>query len=172
MWTERRSSQSTPSHTPPQSRPYSPAQRRPGAGPGPLPPRPNIHPRSSSLSLASTPNASVTNLQAAARVPAGSSLRNEIRNPTPDNVADPLEVLSSILGKPVKPKSTDGETQRPESELIADIDFGGLSLQDFVKRGDVQQDKAPDVHSYTVRSIEECTCRPTSSLTSCSWRFR
>lgn len=101
---------------------------------------------------------SVTNLHNAPRLPHGSSLRNEIRNPTPDNVADPLEVLSDILGRPLKPKTTNGEAQDgPQApELIANIDFGDLSLEEFVKQGDKEQDQIPDVHSYTVRSIEEC----------------
>jgi hypothetical protein len=158
MWVERRSSQSTPSQTPPQSRPYSPAQRRP-QGPGPLPPRPSLNPRDTSLSLLSTPNISVTHLPANARIPAGSSLRNEIRNPTPDNVADPLDVLSNILGKPSRSKSTNGDDRdmKIPTELVADIDFEGLSLEDFVKQGSIQEEKVPDVHSYTTRSIEECT---------------
>ena len=107
----------------------------------------------------------MTNLNVAARTPAGSSLRNEIRNPTPDNVADPLEVLSTLLGKPTKSKSenSSAEPEHDPPELIAEIDCGGLSLQDFVKQGEVQNEKAPDVHSYTVRSIEECTFHVLSS---------
>lgn len=157
MWHERRSSQSTPSHTPPQSRSYSPAQRRPG--PGPLPPRPSVHPRSSSLSLASTPNVSVTNLQNVPRIPQGSSLRNEIRDPAPHDVPDPVEVLSALLGKPLKTATsyTEGNNVKFQHELVAKIDFKGLSLEDFVKDGGDQEEKTPDVHSYTIRSIEECT---------------
>lgn len=165
MWVERRTSQSTPSQTPPQSRPYSPAQRR-SQGPGPLPPRPSLNPRDTSLSLLSTPNVSVTHLPANARIPAGSSLRNEIRNPTPENVADPLYVLNNILGKPLKSKSTnrDDQDEKTPIELVADIDFQGLSLEDFVKKGSIQEEKVPDVHSYTTRSIEECT----STISRCS----
>lgn len=161
MWAERRSSQSTPSGTPPQSRPYSPASRRGtyglGGGPGALPQRPGIHPRTSSLSLTSTPNASTTNLPTPARYQHGSSLRNELRNPTPEGVPDPLRVLQNIIGVPLKAQVTNGngehDSQHP-AELVGDIDFSGLSLQAFVDRKGTEQ--ASDVHSYTVRSIEEC----------------
>jgi hypothetical protein len=174
MWAERRSSQSTPNTTPPHSRPYSPATRRPG--PGPLPPRPSIHPRSSSLSLASTPNASFTHLPTTARLINGSSLRNELRNPTPDNVPDPLHVLEAIIGAPLKVKTANGETQgdgqRP-AELLEDIDFGGLSLEAFVERDSgIGSTETRDVYSYTVKSIEECTSSTASDTNSglCAYR--
>ncbi|KIW08757.1 uncharacterized protein PV09_00695 [Verruconis gallopava] len=156
MWADRRLGQSTPSATPPQSRPYSPASRR--TGPGPLPPRPSLYSRSSSSSLASTPNASVTSLAPAARQPNGSSLRNEITHPPPDNVPDPLEVLQAIVGKPLSTQADNGSTPdrawRPD-ELVEDIDFGELSLEDFLKRDAVGTQQTIDVHSYTVQSIEE-----------------
>lgn len=156
---QRRSSQSTPNTTPPHSRPYSPATRR--TGPGPLPPRPPVQPRSSSLSLASTPNVSVTNLSTTPRQTNGSSLRNELRNPTPDNVPDPLHVLEGIIGTPTRAKDLNGHTEgqplKPD-QIVVDIDFNGLSLEDFAKRHDGSETNgAPDVDSYTVQSIEECT---------------
>jgi hypothetical protein len=87
-------------------------------------------------------------------------LRNEIRNPTPDNVADPLDVLQGILGATLKTKTATGDTEgdagRP-AELVEDIDFKGLSLQDFIQQSNGSgNERAPDVHSYTVQSIEEC----------------
>ncbi|KAF2430077.1 Sac2 family protein [Tothia fuscella] len=157
MWGDR---------TPPSqhaNRPYSPAgaSRRgpysPG-GPGPLPPRPGLNPRSSSLSLVSTPNASTANLPASARIPNGSGLRNEIRKSPGPDVPNPLHVLQTIIGAPPRgTKLNEGsntEIIQPE-DLVEDIDFGSLSLQAFAEEEERQIARSKDVHSYSAQSIEE-----------------
>jgi hypothetical protein len=169
MWADRRSSQSTPSGTPPPpgaGRPYSPAPRRgpyPLSGPGALPVRPGLNPRSSSLSLLSTPNASTSSLPAAARLPNGSSLRNEIRKSPGPEVPHPLQVLQNIMGasprRSIANGSSSTELMQPE-ELVEDVDFGGLSLQAFVDEKGPDPVRSVDVHSYSAHSIEECMSFP------------
>ncbi|RDI82723.1 Apoptosis-inducing factor 1 [Venturia inaequalis] len=156
MFADRRSSLSTPSATPPPlSR--SPASRRgpyTPSGPGPLPPRPGLNPRSSSLSLASTPNASTTNLPTL-RVANGSSLRNEMRRSPPMEVPDPMRVLQSIFGAAPR-KQVAGIEGGRRVELAEDVDFGGLSLEEFADEKEDRASSQPsDVHNYTVQSIEQ-----------------
>ncbi|KAE9965153.1 hypothetical protein BLS_007817 [Venturia inaequalis] len=156
MFADRRSSLSTPSATPPPlSR--SPASRRgpyAPSGPGPLPPRPGLNPRSSSLSLASTPNASTTNLPTL-RVANGSSLRNEMRRSPPMEVPDPMRVLQSIFGAAPR-KQVAGIEGGRRVELAEDVDFGGLSLEEFADEKEDRASSQPsDVHNYTVQSIEQ-----------------
>ncbi|TLD38826.1 Apoptosis-inducing factor 1 [Venturia nashicola] len=156
MFADHRSSLSTPSATPPPlSR--SPSSRRgpySASGPGPLPPRPGLNPRSSSLSLASTPNASTTNLPTL-RVTTGSSLRNEMRRSPPMEVPDPMRVLQSIFGAPPRKQMAGNEDGRPV-ELAEEVDFGGLSLEEFAdKKEERGSTQSIDVHNYTVQSIEQ-----------------
>jgi hypothetical protein len=169
MWgLDRLSSYSTPSGTPPPRHDsYSPAPRRgyPASGPGALPPRPGLVPRTSSLSLIS-PNASTTNFSSAARVPNGGPRRR----PTGDglhNGPDPVQVLASIMGgAPRKPLISSGGKEhvfpRKPEEVVEEIDFGGLSLQDFAAETPREHKRDPSVHTYSAQSVEECTC---SSLT-------
>src|ERR1700761_7475041 len=100
MWLERfsaQSTQSTPSSTTP-TRSYSPAPRRSiQLGPSTLPRRPGLSPRTSSLSVGSL-GGSTESLPAAARVPNGSNLKNELADSVSPDVSDPLEVLQSLLG--------------------------------------------------------------------------
>ncbi|KAF2802931.1 Vps52-domain-containing protein [Mytilinidion resinicola] len=154
MWLDRFS---TPSGTPPpQGRPYSPAPRRPynPAGPGPLPQRPGLPDRTSSLSLVS-PNSSTTSLPAGARGPNGAGRRRQ----PPPNVSDPLQVLEGILGapprRPVLSKGNGSASVPPQkpAELVDDIDFGGLSLHEFAQETTAQE-LAP-VHTYSAQSVEE-----------------
>ncbi|KAF2401651.1 Sac2 family protein [Trichodelitschia bisporula] len=138
----------SPAGTPPRSQTYSPAPRR---GPYPsqpqFPPRPNATPRVSSLSLVSTPAASTTNLPTLG-VPHVVPARTRM---PPSDAADPLQVLQAIMGGPVREGKRSRDAQLPD--LLADIDFGGLGLEDFAK----QEASSPplNVHSYTAQSIEE-----------------
>lgn len=160
MWLDRFSTHSTPSATPPPQRSYSPAPtRRPYLTPGPLPARPGLTPRSSSLSLIS-PTSSTASLPTTARVPNGSQLRRQIA-PTPSDVPDPLDVLEKIIGRPPKriPSDEAEQTQNvvaeKPAEPVEDIEFGGLSLSAFA-----QGSKGPEtsnVHNYSAQSVEECT---------------
>lgn len=136
MWLERfsgQSSQSTPSGSP--NRAFSPAPRRSvQLGPSTLPRRPGLSPRTSSLSVASF-GSSTDSSPAAARIPNGTSLKNELGTSPVADVVDPIGVLQDILGP--LPKGETGGTngvhvERP-SEFAQNIDFGSLSLEDFAE---------------------------------------
>ncbi|KAL8827134.1 MAG: hypothetical protein Q9191_003363 [Dirinaria sp. TL-2023a] len=140
MWLDRFSGHSTPSQSPPppQNRSYSPAPQRPsGLGPG-RPVRPPYGPRTSSLNVSSKSNLSTTSLSSQ-RVPNGSILRGQV-SPPPD-FADPLKVLEAVIGKSLSEEKTqNGELNADEvlerpSQLVKEVDFGGLSLQDFARNG-------------------------------------
>lgn len=165
MWgLDRITANSTPSGTPPMRRDsYSPAPRRPypAPAPGPLPPRPGLTPRSSSLNLLS-PGASTTSLPSTARIPNGAHRQPSVRGRAPASVADPLQVLESILGAPPRnPIQRDGHIgtipTKPD-EVVEDIDFGGLSLQDFAAAETPQRRREEPVHTYSAQSIKECMC--------------
>jgi hypothetical protein len=165
MWgLDRLSSYSTPSGTPPPRHDsYSPAPRRgyPAPGPGALPPRPGLIPRTSSLSLIS-PNASTTNFPSTARAPNGGPRRRPTGGGL-HNGPDPVQVLASIMGgMPRKPLVSSDEREhvfprRPEV-VVEEIDFGGLSLQDFAAEAPREHKRVPSVHTYSAQSVEECTC--------------
>lgn len=166
MWVlDRRPSQLTPSGTPPPRRDnYSPAPRRPYGGPvpSPLPPRPGLPPRTSSLSLMDSPASSTTSLASMARIPNGAPRRRtDMGGVPPPNIPHPLHVLEAIMGGPPRKSVTAGveEQQRPE-EVVDEIDFGGLSLHDFVAAG---QADTP-VHTYSAQSVEECMSRVSRRL--------
>ena len=48
-------------------------------------------------------------------------------------MCDPLGVLQDLLGPPF-PRKTDGANSSALDESEGDIDFGGISLQDFVQQ--------------------------------------
>ncbi|KAK4544619.1 hypothetical protein LTR36_004191 [Oleoguttula mirabilis] len=140
MWLERfsgQSSQSTPSGSP--NRAFSPAPRRSvQLGPSTLPRRPGLAPRTSSLSVASF-GGSVESLPATARIPNGTNLRNELAGSPAGDVSDPLDVLQQILG-PLKqeetplPNGVHVEDEQP-ARPVEEIEFGGLSLEEFAEAG-------------------------------------
>jgi hypothetical protein len=163
MWgLDRLSAHPTPSGTPPPRRDsYSPAPRRPyAAGPMPLPPRPGINPRSSSLSLVS-PGSSTLSLPAGARIPNGAGRRRPPGG-APPNVPDPIQVLEQIMGGPPrKPVVSRGDQfgaipGKPD-QVEVNIDFGELSLQDFVAQAAAEKRQSSPVHTYSAQSVEECT---------------
>jgi hypothetical protein len=169
MWgLDRLSSYSTPSGTPPPRRDsYSPAPRRGyPSGPGLLPLRPGLVPRASSLSLIS-PGASTTSLSSTARQPNGAPRRRPTGG-APHHGPDPIQVLASIMGGlPRKPLVSSGERdqtvpQKPEA-VVEDIDFGGLSLQDFAAQAPLDHRRTTSVHTYSAQSVEECMCSPLTS---------
>lgn len=136
MWLDRLAGHSSPAiHSPspstPQSqRSYSPAGRRPNYPPpqqSQLGQRPAYGPRTSSLTSASN-DSNISLLSNAPKAPSGSNLRQVNR---PDDSQDPLKLLDRLLGRtPAPPESEDTRDNEPALE---DIDFEGLSLQDFVK---------------------------------------
>lgn len=138
MLRDRFSVNSTPSSSPPpQNRNYSPAPRTSSRLAVP-PQRPGISRQSSILSLAS---GSTSSLPSTARVPNGSPLKKSTE--PPPNVPDPLKVLKSILGLPESSEDdeavNDGEIENDVLDLSSDIDFGELSLQEFVDLHDEQK---------------------------------
>jgi len=138
MWLEHfsRQSQSTPSATP--NRALSPAPRRSvQLGPSTLPRRPGLAPRTSSLSVAGLGAISTESLPAAARIPNGTNLRNELASSPAGDVSDPLEILQSILGSLPNGDKESADGDHAESGKLAvleeDVDFGGLSLEEFAE---------------------------------------
>jgi hypothetical protein len=164
MWgLDRITANSTPSGTPPmRSDSYSPAPRRPypASGPGPLPPRPGLLPRTSSLNLLS-PGASTTSLSSTPRRPNGAHRQPSVRGRPPPNVADPLQVLENILGgpprRPIKRGGDVGTIPTKPDEIVEEIDFGALSLQEFATAEVPQRWREESVHTYSEQSVEECT---------------
>jgi hypothetical protein len=161
MWLDRFSAQSTPSGSPPPplNRSYSPAPRRPShLAPLAVQTRPGFSPRSSSLSLAS--NVSTSSLPGTSRPSNGSALRQSVTTNAPDGAADPLNVLQKILGAPLKPKEAGSlggcSGSSDQSDIVADVDFGGLSLQEFVQANDGPSTARSIVHTYSALSVEQC----------------
>ncbi|KAK2741278.1 hypothetical protein FQN55_008375 [Onygenales sp. PD_40] len=147
MWLDRLALAPHPSgsgtSSPASSRAYSPARRSQHLSAA-QPSRPAYSPRSSSLSLATTPNASSSSLPATARPPNGSLHRQNSSRLDKPAVVDPLAALYNIIGKrpppddPLTISVTDGAPEKPEN-LVENIVFGDLSLEEFVQ----QKEKAP-----------------------------
>ncbi|KAF2198111.1 Sac2 family protein [Delitschia confertaspora ATCC 74209] len=161
MWLDR-FAHSTPSGTPPpRGSSYSPAPRRPypPSGPGPLSHRPSLPHRSSSLqSLATTPASSSTSLPSTARLTNGAGRRRDTGG-VPQNIPDPLRVLESIIGGPSRKARADTTeasqaTARPQ-ELVEDIDFGRLSLQEYAEASNKEEQHSLPVHIYSAQPVEE-----------------
>jgi hypothetical protein len=73
-------------------------------------------------------------------------------------VPDPMRVLQSIFGALPRKQTAGSVDGRPE-ELTEEVEFGGLSLQEFAAAKEDRGSAQPsDVHSYTVQSIEQCMC--------------
>ena len=159
MFLERFSNQPTPSASPPPlgQRSYSPAPRRPNHL-APTASRPALNQRPSSLTLISRANSSTGSLPGVARALNASTLRQQIT--PPPYVEDPLEVLKKIVG-PSLPRDDvsddeDGGASRPD-ELVEDLDFGGLSLEEFVDREEaMQQTWEIELGIQNAQSAEEC----------------
>ncbi|KAI4148269.1 MAG: hypothetical protein LQ340_005154 [Diploschistes diacapsis] len=159
MFLDRFSNHPTPSASPaPSQRSYSPAPRRPGPLGSGLS-RPSLQPRSSSLtSLVSRANSSIGSLPGIARLPNGSGLKQSTA--APPDVDDPFEVLEKIVGVSLQRSKEDGNDgastiQKPD-ELLDDIDFGTLSLQDFVEsRASNKSSIEVDGEMEDIQSVEE-----------------
>lgn len=75
-----------------------------------------------------------------------------VRTP-PGEVANPLEVLSNIIGKKTTDKPTEAVAEKP-AELVETIDFGNLSLEEFMTRG--QESGGLLSSEAGVGTIEQC----------------
>ncbi|RAK93930.1 Vps52-domain-containing protein [Aspergillus costaricaensis CBS 115574] len=157
MWLDRISGHATPSGPQFDSRSSSPLPRRTSSR---LAPTQNNRPASSrqgsALSLLSTPNDSSTSLAATARE--GSSPKPSAARPRPSDVTDPLEVLIGIIGKQGKTRDSSPASvaEVKPSELVEDIDFHGLSLEDFIAEEE-QPRRAwqSDVGAQTIQQFEK-----------------
>lgn len=134
MWLDRLSGHSTPSGAPFDSRGSSPAPRRSAhLSPVPQNNRLGSNRQGSSLSILLTPSDSQTSLPALAR-DAPSRKR-------PSDVVDPLDVLKGIIGKQQGENAGGSKTLGAETkptQLVGEIDFGGLSLEEFASKEDTR----------------------------------
>ncbi|KUL88492.1 hypothetical protein ZTR_05388 [Talaromyces verruculosus] len=134
MWLDRLSGH-TPSGTPPPfpNRHPSPSHRPSRTSSQSY--RPSLHPRSSSTSLLLTPDDSTVSLPTTNRhVSNGAPQRSVFVRTPPGEVANPLEVLNTIIGKKTTDKPAEAVAEKP-AELVEAIDFGDLSLEEFMTRG-------------------------------------
>nr|OQO24929.1 hypothetical protein B0A51_10624 [Rachicladosporium sp. CCFEE 5018] len=134
MWLDRFASQSNAPTNASPNRSFSPAPRKSfQLGPTTsIPRRPGLPARTTSLSVASLDGSSES-LPSTARVPKGATLRQGLANGVAPDVRDPENVLEELLG-PVRPKEVN-EPARDDAtpELVEDVDFGGLSLEEYAK---------------------------------------
>lgn len=120
----------------------------------PLPARPGFLPRSSSLSLASTPSVSTTNLANTLRA-SGSALRHELRSEPVADAPHPVDVLESILDVKGAEASV-VETEEADLEDLDDLNLADLTLVDFL--GSTESDKpGANVPSVSLIAVE-CMC--------------
>lgn len=162
MWgLDRFSVHSTPSGSPPpQNRSFSPAPRRPGQlGPG-LAARPSHSPRSSFLNASGNYDSSNTSLNSQ-RLPNGSGLKQQITPPA--EFTNPLRLLAEIVGHPILDESEDhggkgkGQLEEKPAELVEDVDFGTLSIHNFLDSGDERGGIGSlESHDNTAQSAMEC----------------
>ncbi|PGH03773.1 hypothetical protein AJ80_08643 [Polytolypa hystricis UAMH7299] len=139
MWLDRLSAHANASgSSSPYNRAYSPARRTTSqlSAAAAQQNRPVFSPRSSSLSLAQTPNASTTSLPGT-RQEGGPASKQGLLNPSASSAPDPLLVLERIIGKQHKadaPASPAINTPEKPPQLVDSIEFGGLSLQEFLEK--------------------------------------
>lgn len=135
--------------------------------PGRRPGRPPLTHRTSSLSLVSSANASTTSLASSAR---GGGPRRAATVQVPPGIRDPLDVLEGILGVQLKPPMPAGpdldyDDDIPDAEE-GEIDFGGLSLQEFVGKEERQEAENRDLlaraRHHSVNTLVDCACWPWS----------
>ncbi|KAB8261938.1 Vps52-domain-containing protein [Aspergillus pseudonomiae] len=163
MWLDRMSGHSTPPGPPIDSRSNSPLPRRPTSRLSPYAQNSRPHPSrpGSSLSNLLTPSDSTTSLSATPRGD-DSVLKQSPARARPSNVADPLDVLNDVIGKR---KETLAETESPvlsstpeakPSQLVAEIDFGDLSLEEFVTKPDEPRRVSnSDIGAQTIQQFEK-----------------
>lgn len=173
MWLDRLGANAPPSGF--DSRPISPLPRRVSAR-GPSSPYVTSQQRSaraSTASLVSSDSGSTTSLLRSSSYrgtnggPVGSSLR---QSHTVDDGSESLDVLGRILGDRSATTQENGSrspglrvakgTTITEEDVDGDFDFGGLSLKEFVARGDVGGGPGGEIHRS--QTVEECMCTPFS----------
>ncbi|KAL4975116.1 Sac2 family-domain-containing protein [Aspergillus desertorum] len=154
MWLDRIAGHSTP------DRALSPIpQRSSNISPNRQNGRPGLSRPGSSLSALVSPSASTTSLPTVARVPEELALKQNATGTRPPNVADPLEVLARIIKKQNVEYGTQkfdqGPTPAKPAQLMEDIDFGNLSLEDFMQKPEPNRIMQSDVSAQTIQQFEK-----------------
>ncbi|KAB8073365.1 Vps52-domain-containing protein [Aspergillus leporis] len=163
MWLDRISGISTPPGPQIESRSNSPLPRRSASRLSPYAQgnRPQLSRPGSSLSNLLTPTDSTTSLPATQRGD-DSALKQTNAKARPSNVADPLDVLNDIIGKQER---LPAEAETPvaavvsevkPSQLVADVDFDNLSLEEFITKPDESRRVLKsDVGAQTIQQFEK-----------------
>lgn len=151
MWLERLSGHTTPSASPPSSRPYSPAPRKSSHLAPPA--RPTFSQRSSSLNPASTLNDSPLSLLRKTNNGVGAKAKA-------GDAPDPVDTLEKLIGTVDAKRKTKQNRQglsndggSDAADAIDSVDFGGLGLYELATAEDIPSD---DVHVYRSQTVEEC----------------
>lgn len=164
MWVDRISGHSTPSGPSLNDRSYSPANRRPShLSPSPQAARPGLARKGSSfLTQTLSPNDSTTSLPGTAQSANDSVLKQGAAKPRPSDIQDPIEVLNGITGKSKEdvPATENAglvaQLDTKPERLVDDIDFGGLSLEEFVaKQDDTRTVMKSSVGAQTIQQFEQ-----------------
>lgn len=118
---------------------------------GRTPLRNQVTPRSSSLNLVNNTSAS--------SLPAGGGLRRQLSNASNRGsslqVRDPVQVLSRILGVDfgeLAALQTANDEILSKPEIVEDVDFGGLSLEEYANQHQVEEEK----EELSVSVAEDC----------------
>ncbi|KAL4929448.1 Sac2 family-domain-containing protein [Aspergillus undulatus] len=156
MWLDRIAGHSTPDRGP------SPIPQRSSShlSPNRQNSRPGLNRPGSSLSALVSPSASTTSLPTVPPVPEEYTLKqNATSGKRPSNVADPLEVLNGIIKKQnATPKvcslAEESRSVKP-AQLVEDIDFGVLSLEDFVQKPEPNKVARSDIGAQTIQQSEK-----------------
>jgi hypothetical protein len=109
------------------------------------------------LSLSSTPNVSTQSLPGSLRQKNGFALKPDSSKLPEVGIRDPLEVLRNITGNRSKePRSRSDAVARIEKPqaLAEDINFGELSLEQFVDERDTET--AVKTTHQPVPPVEQC----------------
>ncbi|KAL4866297.1 hypothetical protein BDV12DRAFT_210639 [Aspergillus spectabilis] len=161
MWLDRIASHSTPSG-PQFDRSSSPIPPRSSSRLSPhlQSSRPGLSRPGSSLSALLSPNASSTSLPTISRVPEEPTLKqNATAGTRSSEVADPLEVLNGIMkkqnGEPRIDSSAQESTSVKPTQLVEDIDFAGLSLEEYVRKPEPTKIVSSDIGTQTIQQFEK-----------------
>ncbi|KAL4881216.1 Sac2 family-domain-containing protein [Aspergillus karnatakaensis] len=161
MWLDRIAGHSTPS-APQIDRSNSPLPPRSSSrlSPNRQNSRPNLNRPGSSLSALLSPNASSTSLPTVSRVPEEPTLKqNATAGTRPSKVPDPLEVLIGIINKQNEESKTDSAAQETipvkPTQLVENIDFGGLSLEDYVQKPERTRLANSEIGAQTIQQFEK-----------------
>ncbi|KAI9375678.1 Sac2 family-domain-containing protein [Aspergillus egyptiacus] len=160
MWLDRIANHSpSGSHYDSRSRSPNPQRSTRYLSPNRLNGRPGLSRPGSSLSPLVSPSPSTTSLQTVTRVQ-----EEPKRNPTarkrPSDVADPLQVLNGIIRKRNGESEAHSSVKAPAAEtkpvqLVEDIDFGGLSLEEFAQKAEPVKTGNGDIGAQTIQQFEK-----------------